>query len=105
MSAENDNDGCDDVDADADNDNDRILDINDAFTLDVTKYLDTDDDGTGDNADMDDDGDKLKSSVDMTMLYSRCHSQVTPLNLSKADVSSLSPIKYLQKRLCKIQHQ
>ncbi|MBT3653209.1 MAG: hypothetical protein HN541_07865 [Euryarchaeota archaeon] len=75
MSAENDNDGCDDVDEDADNDNDRILDINDAFPLDATEYLDTHDDGTGDNADMD--GEEVKSSVDMTMLYSRCHSQVT----------------------------
>jgi len=42
---------------DLDADGDGTLDINDAFPSDETEWLDTDDDGLGDNADYDDDGD------------------------------------------------
>ena len=35
---------------------DSVLDADDAFPLDSTESVDTDDDGTGDNADTDDDG-------------------------------------------------
>ena len=41
---------------DTDDDNDSYLDVNDAFPLDATEWLDTDADGIGNNADTDDDG-------------------------------------------------
>ena len=49
-----DNDGVDNS-ADADDDNDGVLDVNDAFPLDVSESVDTDSDGVGNNADNDDD--------------------------------------------------
>ena len=64
LSADNDNDGCDDADEDTDDDNDGVLDVNDAFPLDSTESVDTDDDGTGDNADTDDDGDLVLDADD-----------------------------------------
>ena len=42
---------------DLDRDADGVLDINDAFPDDETEWLDTDNDGLGNNADHDDDGD------------------------------------------------
>ena len=47
-----------------DDDDDSVLDIDDAFPLDSTESVDTDDDGTGDNADMDDDGDNVDDAND-----------------------------------------
>ena len=40
-----------------DDDGDSVLDVDDEFPLDATEYVDTDNDGVGDNADVDDDGD------------------------------------------------
>ena len=48
-----DGDGCQDSNEDLDDDNDGILDVNDAFPLDSSESVDTDSDGTGDNADTD----------------------------------------------------
>ena len=42
-----------------DSDNDGIIDINDAFPLDSSESVDTDNDGIGNNADTDDDGDNV----------------------------------------------
>jgi len=49
---------------DTDDDNDGVLDVDDAFRLDSTEYLDTDNDGKGNNADLDDDGDNTPDSSD-----------------------------------------
>ena len=46
-----------------DTDGDNVKDKDDAFPLNIAEWLDTDRDGTGDNADLDDDGDGL-SDVD-----------------------------------------
>ena len=42
-----------------DTDGDNVPDADDAFPLDPTESVDTDNDGTGDNADTDDDGDNV----------------------------------------------
>ena len=42
---------------DTDDDNDTYLDINDAFPLDPTEWIDTDGDAIGNNTDTDDDND------------------------------------------------
>jgi hypothetical protein len=47
-----------------DRDNDGILNINDAFPEDATETVDTDLDGIGNNADLDDDGDEVPDDVD-----------------------------------------
>ena len=47
-----------------DSDNDGIIDINDAFPLDSSESVDTDNDGIGDNADTDDDGDNVTDAED-----------------------------------------
>lgn len=52
----------------ADTDGDNVKDSKDAFPLDPAETLDTDHDGTGDNADTDDDGDGL-SDVDEVNIY------------------------------------
>jgi PKD repeat protein len=45
--------------SDTDSDNDQILDCNDAFPDDPNEWLDTDEDGVGNNTDPDDDSDEL----------------------------------------------
>lgn len=45
--------------AEKDSDGDGVEDGEDALPLDINEWLDSDDDGTGDNADTDDDGDGL----------------------------------------------
>ena len=59
---------------DSDDDNDGVPDVNDAFPLDRTEWLDSDGDGTGDNSDAfpadateqhDDDGDGIGDNADM----------------------------------------
>lgn len=52
----------------ADSDGDGVNDRADAFPLDPAETLDTDHDGTGDNADTDDDGDGL-SDLDETTIH------------------------------------
>ena len=49
---------------DIDDDNDGIPDSKDAFPLDNTESIDTDDDGQGNNADTDDDGDGIADDSD-----------------------------------------
>ncbi len=51
-----------------DTDEDDVEDGDDAFPLDINEWLDTDHDGTGDNADLDDDGDGL-SDVEEVETY------------------------------------
>jgi hypothetical protein len=51
---------------DLDTDGDGTLDINDAFPDDETEWLDTDDDGMGNNTDYDDDGDGFKDTDEVT---------------------------------------
>ena len=50
---------------DYDSDNDGTLDANDAFPLDETEYLDTDNDRIGNNADLDDDGDVYSDTYEI----------------------------------------
>jgi len=52
-----------------DTDADGVKDSLDAFPLDITEWLDTDNDGTGDNADLDDDGDGLSDVDELTIHY------------------------------------
>ena len=52
-----DGDGCRDLDQDADDDGDGIPDESDQFPSDPFEWVDTDDDGLGDNRDNDDDSD------------------------------------------------
>jgi hypothetical protein len=47
-----------------DSDGDGVLDADDAFPLDPTESEDTDNDGTGNNADTDDDGDNVLDADD-----------------------------------------
>jgi len=48
----------------ADSDNDGVVDTQDAFPSDNTEWLDTDNDGTGNNADLDDDNDNVDDTFD-----------------------------------------
>jgi len=57
----------------ADTDGDATLDSQDAFPLDPTEGTDTDDDGTGDNTDLDDDDDGL---LDLDDSYPQNHGPV-----------------------------
>ncbi|MCW8327919.1 thrombospondin type 3 repeat-containing protein [Photobacterium sp. SDRW27] len=47
-----------------DTDNDGVIDSEDAFPLDGSETIDTDNDGIGNNADSDDDGDGVEDDVD-----------------------------------------
>lgn len=47
-----------------DNDDDGVLDVDDAFPLDASETIDSDNDGIGDNADPDDDNDGTPDSSD-----------------------------------------
>jgi hypothetical protein len=47
-----------------DSDEDGVVDQDDIFPFDVTEYLDSDNDGTGDNADTDDDNDGVVDDMD-----------------------------------------
>lgn len=49
---------------DSDSDGDTVSDVADTFSVDVSEFIDTDGDGTGDSADMDDDDDGLIDSLD-----------------------------------------
>lgn len=50
--------------SDDDDDNDGVLDVDDVFPFDPAEYLDTDNDGVGNNADGDDDGDGVNDVAD-----------------------------------------
>ncbi|MFH1829407.1 MAG: thrombospondin type 3 repeat-containing protein [Pseudomonadota bacterium] len=52
---------------DGDDDNDGTLDNQDAFPFDAAEQLDTDNDGQGNNADLDDDGDLYTDSVEIQL--------------------------------------
>jgi hypothetical protein len=52
-----DSDGCYDLGEDDDDDNDGWNDSNDSFPFNAAEWIDTDEDGVGNNADIDDDGD------------------------------------------------
>jgi len=54
-----------------------VLDSNDAFPLDATESLDSDNDGTGNNADTDDDNDGISDSDELA-------NGLNPLNASDA---------------------
>ena len=51
-----------------DRDNDGVIDTDDAFPLDSSETVDTDNDGIGDNADADDNNDGYSDSIDDLML-------------------------------------
>jgi uncharacterized repeat protein (TIGR02543 family) len=72
-----------------DTDNDGVKDAVDAFPLDIAEWLDTDHDGTGDNADLDDDGDGL-SDADEINTYG------TNPKLADSDGDGLSDLDELQ---------
>ena len=73
---DNDNDGLDDekeiaIGSDPlndDSDADKIIDGDDAFPLDQTEWLDSDEDGIGDNVDSDDDNDGLTDEEELFVL-------------------------------------
>ena len=54
------------VDDEVDADNDGFYDYDDAFPNDPNEYLDTDNDGIGNNADTDDDGDGQSDELEIT---------------------------------------
>lgn len=69
------------VPPDADSDGDGVLDVNDAFPLDPTESVDTDNDGIGNNADWDDDGDNVPDTVDAAPLDGTDTTEIVlPLN-------------------------
>ena len=51
-----------------DTDGDGVIDGQDAFPTEASEALDTDGDGIGNNADIDDDGDKIADAVDLDPL-------------------------------------
>ncbi|MDP6318663.1 MAG: hypothetical protein QF500_04695, partial [Candidatus Thalassarchaeaceae archaeon] len=51
---------------DPDDDNDSVLDFDDVFPWDPTEWLDTDNDGIGNNADLDDDDDGWDDTIEET---------------------------------------
>lgn len=51
---------------DVDSDGDQVLDCNDAFPDDESEWLDTDQDGSGNNGDTDDDNDGMPDNWEMT---------------------------------------
>ena len=57
LSSDIDGDGCRDSDQDEDDDGDGYPDESDKFPVDPSEWMDTDNDGVGDNADLDDDSD------------------------------------------------
>ncbi len=59
-----------------DSDGDGVSDDNDAFPLDPNEWFDTDDDGTGNNADLDDDGDGFSDVLEI-------QSETDPLNINE----------------------
>lgn len=65
MSADNDRDNIPDC-MDDDDDNDGCLDNLDAFPFDASECIDTDGDGIGNNADLDDDGDMYSDLDELT---------------------------------------
>ena len=52
------------MESDSDDDGDGVEDSSDAFPLDVSETIDTDNDGVGNNADTDDDGDGVEDASD-----------------------------------------
>jgi len=60
-----DDDGCRDLTEDDDDDNDGYPDSDDAFILDPTEWDDFDQDGEGNNADIDDDNDGVNDVQEM----------------------------------------
>ena len=73
-----DGDGVNDwLEEDLDDDNDAVLDTDDVFPLDATESIDTDDDGTGNNADADDDNDSKLVRSDNCLIISNTNQQDT----------------------------
>ena len=62
-----------DVIVDEDSDSDGVVDSEDAFPADPNETIDTDNDGTGDNADVDDDNDRLIEISSLLMLHNMRH--------------------------------
>jgi hypothetical protein len=62
-----DDDGCRDLTEDDDDDNDGHPDTIDAFSFDPTEWEDYDQDGEGNNADIDDDGDGVNDVQEMIL--------------------------------------
>ena len=69
----------DDIDPDIDGDD--VLNGDDAFELDPAEWLDTDDDGTGNNADTDDDDDGYPDDMELTYQTSPIDAGSTPPDL------------------------
>tara|TARA_X000001036_G_scaffold262651_1_gene244119 strand:- start:35 stop:397 length:363 start_codon:yes stop_codon:yes gene_type:complete len=57
------------------------IDCNDAFPLDATEWLDTDEDGTGDNTDTDDDGGLFADEYE-----AECNSSILDSDSSPGDL-------------------
>ncbi len=58
-----------------DNDGDGVWDSQDAFPVDGSEWLDTDNDGIGNNADQDDDGDGIPDYIDADPLNAAIHTE------------------------------
>jgi len=65
------------LDIDFDDDNDGVLDVNDAFPLDPTESVDSDNDTIGNNADWDDDNDGVPDNIDTAPLNASDVSEIT----------------------------
>lgn len=65
----------------ADNDGDGVSDAVDIFPSNPAEWLDTDDDGVGNNADVDDDNDSVPDYIDADPLNAAVHNEkILPLN-------------------------
>ena len=73
-----------------DTDNDGVLDGADAYPLDVSEWLDTDGDGTGNNADTDDDGDNYLDADELAAGTDPLNSSSVPLDTDGDFISNVT---------------
>ncbi|WP_422380906.1 hypothetical protein [Marinicellulosiphila megalodicopiae] len=66
--------------ADKDDDGDGVKNSQDAFPKDKLEWLDTDNDGTGDNTDLDDDNDGISDLIEIELEFDPLDSTNTPLD-------------------------
>ncbi|WP_428243221.1 GLUG motif-containing protein [Gynuella sp.] len=86
-----------------DQDGDGVLDTNDAFPSDATESVDSDNDGIGDNADTDDDGDGYTDSDEIVAGTDPLDNQSIPTDTDQDKVSDASDIDDDNNGLIEIQ--
>ncbi|BCE02734.1 integrin alpha [Marinicellulosiphila megalodicopiae] len=79
---------------DKDDDGDGVKNSQDAFPKDKLEWLDTDNDGTGDNADLDDDGDGISDLIEIELEFDPLDSASTPLD---TDADGIPDVQDLDK--------